>query len=467
MATISSIGQTPGVSPALLEVQNARVEFAQQGGSVRALDGVSLRVDPGETLAVVGESGCGKTTLARAVLGLQPLTEGEISLKGKPVKGTPRNLAEQVGMVWQDPYASLNPKWKVGRSVQEPGNIVGRRSNPTEVFEEVGLDPQMLSRYPHQLSGGQRQRVAIGRALALKPPLVICDEPTAALDLSIRAQILNLLKDIQQKNRCSFLYISHDLTTVRFLADRVAVMYLGRIVEEGPTEKLFSDPRHPYTKALLDSAPSLEKLMQLPEPPVGRFPIPELVSRVAALPRVAQTASLSARITTQPLLAKGTGFSSAISRSNRRGKRSPKSPCPASRVRLNQTSHTPEAETPKCPFAVQEQAKNGGRFAVVDTEVELLSAVISHHPPHRISTAAGTKVVLERGVFHVYDLSVPRQAQAEVGVFAVQKVPLVERFEISSGHEASAHHLSRLGGARQLNQTSSVPVGGEQGRPGK
>jgi oligopeptide/dipeptide ABC transporter ATP-binding protein len=262
------------VAPALLEVRDASVEFPQHGGSVRALDGVSLRVDKGEILAVVGESGCGKTTLARAVLGLQPLSGGEISLDGQVVKGTARKLAEKVGMVWQDPYASLNPKWRVGRSVQEPANIVGRPSDPTAIFEEVGLDPQMRTRYPHQLSGGQRQRVAIGRALSLKPPLVICDEPTAALDLSIRAQILNLLKDVQDKNRCSILYISHDLTTVRFLADRVAVMYLGRIVEEGPTEKIFSDPRHPYTKALLDSAPSLDKLMQLPEPPAGEIPDP-------------------------------------------------------------------------------------------------------------------------------------------------------------------------------------------------
>jgi oligopeptide/dipeptide ABC transporter ATP-binding protein len=258
----------------LLEVSNARVEFHQHGGSVRALDGVSLSVDPGETLAVVGESGCGKTTLARVVLGLQPLAAGEVRLDGEPIRGTARKLAERVGMVWQDPYASLNPKWRVSRSVQEPGRIVGKQTDPATVFDEVGLDRKMLDRFPHELSGGQRQRVAIGRALALKPPLVICDEPTAALDLSIRAQILNLLKDIQTKNRCSFLYISHDLTTVRFLADRVAVMYLGRIVEEGPTQDIFADPRHPYTRALLDSAPSIEKLMQLPEAPAGEIPDP-------------------------------------------------------------------------------------------------------------------------------------------------------------------------------------------------
>ena len=258
----------------LLEIRDAKVEFGGPGGRVRALDGVSLKVEPGETVAVVGESGCGKTTLARAVLGLQPLVGGEIELGGTRVEGVSPTNAERVGMVWQDPYASLNPKWTVGRSVAEPLRIARKKGETDSIFEEVGLDPRMVTRYPHQLSGGQRQRVAIGRALALKPPLVICDEPTAALDLSIRAQILNLLKEVQRANGCSFLYISHDLTTVRFLADRVAVMYLGRIVEEGPTEAIFHDPRHPYTKALLDSAPSLERLLELPDAPPGEIPDP-------------------------------------------------------------------------------------------------------------------------------------------------------------------------------------------------
>lgn len=259
---------------AVLSVEDIHVEFGSPGGSVRALDGVSLTVSAGETLAVVGESGCGKTTLARAVLGLQVLTSGNISLSGTEVHGTTRRMAEQVGMVWQDPFASLDPRWTVGRSVIEPATLVGKSANAKAIFEEVGLDPRFVDRFPHQLSGGQRQRVAIGRALVLKPPLVICDEPTAALDLSIRAQILNLLKDIQRANHCSFLYISHDLTTVRFLADRVAVMYLGRVVEEGPTEQIFGDPRHPYTRALLDSAPTIEKLMQLPAAPKGEIPDP-------------------------------------------------------------------------------------------------------------------------------------------------------------------------------------------------
>lgn len=258
----------------LVQVKEAVVEFNAPGGVIRALDGVSLAVDAGETLAVVGESGCGKTTLARVILGLQPLTRGTLEMDGKPVVGTPRRIAEKVGIVWQDPYASLDPRWTVGRSVLEPMNVVGKSGSAEAIFEEVGLDPSFTGRYPHQLSGGQRQRVAIGRALALKPPLVICDEPTAALDLSIRAQILNLIRDIQASRGCSFLYISHDLLTVRFLATRVAVMYLGKIVEEGPTEAIFTDPRHPYTRALLESAPTLDKLRSLPDPLPGELPDP-------------------------------------------------------------------------------------------------------------------------------------------------------------------------------------------------
>jgi oligopeptide/dipeptide ABC transporter ATP-binding protein len=258
----------------LLSIEDVTVEFPVAGGVVRALDSVTLMVNSGETVAVVGESGCGKTTLARCVLGLQPIVTGSIRLDGLQVLGTSRELSEKVGMVWQDPFASLNPKWTVAKSVTEPLRLAGKSGSAQAIFEEVGLDDRFLDRFPHQLSGGQRQRVAIGRALALKPPLVICDEPTAALDLSIRAQILNVLNDVQEVEKCAFLYISHDLTTVRYLADRVAVMYLGRIVEEGPTERIFSDPRHPYTRALLESAPTLEKLMHLPDAPSGEIPDP-------------------------------------------------------------------------------------------------------------------------------------------------------------------------------------------------
>lgn len=259
----------------MLQVRDAQVEFHVKGGTVRALDGVSLDVRRGETVAVVGESGCGKTTLARAVLGLQPLAGGEIALEGRRVERPERAQASQVGMVWQDPYASLDPRWRVGKSVEEPLRIAGRGNGNVEgLLSDVGLDPRFARRYPHQLSGGQRQRVAIARALALKPPLVICDEPTAALDLSIQAQVLNLLKDLQASLGCAYLYISHDLLTVRFLADRIAVMYLGRIVEEGPTAEVFAHPRHPYTRALLESAPSIETLGVLPEEAKGEIPDP-------------------------------------------------------------------------------------------------------------------------------------------------------------------------------------------------
>lgn len=262
------------MSETLLEAKDVRVEFPVKGGVVRALDGVSLQVRTGETVAVVGESGCGKTTLARAVLGLQPMAAGEIKLKGKPVHGVSKGQAGSVGMVWQDPYASLDPRWRVGKSVTEPLQLAGKTEDLDKIFNDVGLDPGMSQRYPHELSGGQRQRVAIARALALRPPLVICDEPTAALDLSVQAQVLNLLKDLQAGLGCAYLYISHDLLTVRFLADRIAVMYLGRIVEEGPTEEVFSHPRHPYTRALLDSAPSIENLGHLPEEAAGEIPDP-------------------------------------------------------------------------------------------------------------------------------------------------------------------------------------------------
>lgn len=258
----------------ILDARDVTVEFHVQGGTVRAIDGVSIQVRQGETVAVVGESGCGKTTLARCILGLQPMVKGTINLNGKAVHGTFAGMSKEIGMVWQDPYASLDPRWKVKDSIMETAILAGVRADAGEIFDEVGLDRRWMDRYPHQLSGGQRQRVAIGRAIATKPPLVICDEPTAALDLSIRAQILNMLKKVQADLNVSYLYISHDLLTVRFLADRVAVMYLGRIVEEGPTEEIFENPRHPYTKALMDSAPTLDKLMTLPEAIPGEIPDP-------------------------------------------------------------------------------------------------------------------------------------------------------------------------------------------------
>ncbi len=262
------------VIDSLLSINQAEVVFKTSLGDVRAVDKVSLSVESGMTVALVGESGCGKTTLARSILGLQELTGGEILVKGKSMKSYGSKIVNELGMIWQDPFASLNPRWTVKKSIEEPFRLAGVSPSTEELLLHVGLDPSVADRYPHELSGGQRQRAAIGRAIALKPSLVICDEPTAALDLSIRAQILNLLKDIQAEFQTSFFYISHDLSTVQYIADYVAVMYLGIIVEEGKTEEVFSSPSHPYTKALLESAPTLEQLQHLPDPLPGEVPDP-------------------------------------------------------------------------------------------------------------------------------------------------------------------------------------------------
>lgn len=258
----------------IVELRGAVVEFPVRGGTVRPLDGVDVQLQPGQTLGVVGESGCGKTTMARVILGLQPLAHGEVLVQGRPIRGVPPRMAATAGMVWQDPYASLDPRWTIGRSVAEPLRLLGRQDDIAPLLAQVGLDRTLAWRYPHQLSGGQRQRAAIARAIALRPPVVICDEPTAALDLSIQAQILNLLRDLQASANSTFLYISHDLHTVRFLADAVAVMYFGRIVEIGPVQRVFESPRHPYTRSLLDVAPTVARIGHLPGGPQGEIPDP-------------------------------------------------------------------------------------------------------------------------------------------------------------------------------------------------
>jgi peptide/nickel transport system ATP-binding protein len=255
-------------------VEGAVVQFTNSRRAVRALDGVDFEVAAGETVAVVGESGCGKTTLARVILGLQPLTAGSATLAGRPVLGVRRGQAADVGMVWQDPYASLDPRWTIGKSVAEPARLLGRELDLAALLRDVGLDETFASRYPHQLSGGQRQRAAIARAIALRPGLVICDEPTAALDLSVQAQVLNLLVDLKRTVGSAFLFISHDLGTVRFLAERVVVMYLGKVVEQGRPADIFDRPMHPYTRMLVDSTPSLQRLGHLPPPAPGEPPDP-------------------------------------------------------------------------------------------------------------------------------------------------------------------------------------------------
>ncbi|HEU4400627.1 MAG TPA: dipeptide ABC transporter ATP-binding protein [Candidatus Polarisedimenticolia bacterium] len=240
--------------------------FARPSGSVRAVDGVSLRVAPGETLALVGESGSGKTTTGRCILRLLEPTSGAVRFGGVDLLGlSPRDMRRmrrQIQVIFQDPYASLNPRMRVGTIVREPLEIhrigAGRKERDAMVarlLERVGLDPAAMRRFPHEFSGGQRQRIGVARALALRPRLIVADEPVSALDVSVQAQVINLLIDLQEEFGIAYLFIAHDLAVVERIADRVAVMYLGRIAEEAPVEAIFKNPLHPYTKALLQAIP--------------------------------------------------------------------------------------------------------------------------------------------------------------------------------------------------------------------
>jgi oligopeptide/dipeptide ABC transporter ATP-binding protein len=251
---------------ALLDVRDLTKHFAVTGGVVRAVDGVSFAVSSGETLALVGESGCGKSTTGRMLLRLTEPTSGSVAFDGEDMLRLPRRALRrkrrELQIVFQDPYASLSPRQRVEDIIAEPLDVYGvhrtmadRRARVIELLRLVGLDAVHLRRYPFEFSGGQRQRIAIARALALQPRLIVADEPVSALDVSIQSQVVNLLQDLQEQFGLAYVFISHDLAVVRHIAHRIAVMYLGRLVEVAETDALFAAPHHPYTQALLSAAP--------------------------------------------------------------------------------------------------------------------------------------------------------------------------------------------------------------------
>ncbi|GLY96402.1 dipeptide ABC transporter ATP-binding protein [Actinoplanes sp. NBRC 103695] len=242
------------------------IVFKTRVGAVRAVDGVDLQLRRGETLGVVGESGCGKSTLAKLLVGLEKPTAGSVQVRNEDMVrlrgGALRRARRHIQMVLQDPYTSLNPRMTVGDIIGEPFEIhpevtprKGREKAVQDLLDTVGLDPGHINRYPHQFSGGQRQRIGIARALALKPEIIVCDEPVSALDVSIQAQVINLLESLQDEFGLSYIFIAHDLSVVRHIADRVAVMYLGKVVETGNDEQIYEQPTHPYTQALLSAVP--------------------------------------------------------------------------------------------------------------------------------------------------------------------------------------------------------------------
>lgn len=274
----------------ILEIKNLEVEYQSKknvfGGvkTVHAVNNVSLSADKGEILAIAGESGCGKSTLAKAIMKLVEIKRGEVFVNNQNIieKSNNKDFYKSIQMIFQNPYASLNPKMKINQILREPLEINTKLSKEEinkivlEKIHSVGLDESCLNLYPHEFSGGQRQRIAIARALVLNPPIIIADEPVSALDVSIQAQIINLLKELKKNFNLTILFISHDLSVIKYISDKIAIMYLGEVIEFGTTEEIFSNPKHPYTKALLGAAPQLNEKNSIEKISLkGELPSPE------------------------------------------------------------------------------------------------------------------------------------------------------------------------------------------------
>lgn len=252
---------------ALIEVRGLKKYFDTRGGLLHAVDGINMSIEKGTTMGVVGESGCGKSTFGRLLVHLHKSTGGQILLDGEDITALSgaalHKVRERVQMIFQDPFSSLNPRQTVDQIISEPMRLSGRftkdqlQAETERIMEMVGIERRIQKAYPHELDGGRRQRVGIGRALALDPQFIVCDEPVSALDVSIQAQILNLLQDLQKEKGLTYLFVTHDLSVVKHISDNISVMYLGQLVETSPTRQLFKAPLHPYTRALLSSVPSI------------------------------------------------------------------------------------------------------------------------------------------------------------------------------------------------------------------